>query len=505
MIMHINNTFKTQIMKHNYFSTLVIALMVTIGFYSCQQADPEGEPALTQCLTPTSLSCTVNEYEASFTWTATKDAESYNLVIAKDAEFANTVEAVVIAPTELPYVVTLEEGQYYFKVQATSSTLDPSNWAIYEGVVEVLGDTRPAVDLSAAATASCYVVSQEGKYKFKPTKGCTADPVGEIAKVELLWETSVEDADAALAVNSVISKVALTADGYVEFTTPKTFKPGNALIAVKSVETVTDETTGLPAEKETVLWSWHIWLTSEPIADVTVSEGFVLMDRNIGELSASARTSMLYQWGRKDPFPGTVGSAKKVAVAGIATTSRTDNASVDYSIKNPTVLGAAKTEYTDGKAQSVHADYYERLWGEDVKNKTLHDPCPAGYKVPWAFEGGVDGIKTDNKIENTRFAALAGLTYANNVFSMTSPAISFYGTGFYNFSGGADAPVSADLQMSTDSFTLWTATCRGSSKKRSAGCIHGGANGVEFIISVNDNAVKYNGRAAAYPIRCEKM
>ena len=491
-------------MKQNFFSSLVI-MMMTLGLFSCQKPAQEGEETLTQCLTPTSLSCTVNEYEASFSWTATKDAESYNLVIAKDADFANTVEAVTVDPEELPYVTTLEEGEYYFKVQATSSTLDPSNWAVCEDVVEVLGDTRTAIDLSATATANCYIVSQEGKYKFKPTKGCTADPVGEIAKVELLWETSVEDVDAALAVNSVISKVALTADGYVEFITPKTFKPGNALIAVKSVETVTDETTGLPAEKETVLWSWHIWLTSDPIADVTVSNGFVLMDRNLGELSASARTSMLYQWGRKDPFPGTIGGTKKVAVAGVATSARKDNASVDYSIKNPTVLGAAKTEYTDGKVQAVHADYYARLWGEDVKDKTLHDPCPAGYKVPWAYEGGVDGIKTDNKIADTRFAALAGLTYANNAFSMTNPAISFYGGGFYNFSGGADAPVSADLQMSTDSFTLWTATCRGSSKKRSAGCIHGDATGVQYIISVNDADVKYNGRAAAYPIRCEKM
>lgn len=492
-------------MKQNYFSSLVIVMMVTLGLFSCQKPSPEGEDKLTQCLTPTSLSCTVNEYEASFTWTATKDAESYNLVIAKDADFATTVEAVTVDPEELPYVTTLEEGEYYFKVQATSSTLDPSNWAICETVVKVLGDTRPATDLSAKATANCYIVSAAGKYKFKPTKGCTADPVGTITKVQLLWETSTEDADAALAVNSVISKVALDADGNIEFATPKNLKPGNAVIAAISVTKETDATTGLEVDKETVLWSWHIWLTSDPITDVTVSDGFVLMDRNIGELSASARTSMLYQWGRKDPFPGTIGGTKKVAVAGVATSARKDNASVDYSIKNPTVLGAAKTEYTDGKVQAVHADYYARLWGEDVKDKTLHDPCPAGYKVPWAYEGGVDGIKTDNKIDNTRFAALAGLTYANNAFSMTNPAISFYGGGFYNFSGGADAPVSADLQMSTDSFTLWTATCRGSSKKRSAGCIHGDATGVQYIISVNDADVKYNGRAAAYPIRCEKM
>ncbi len=492
-------------MKQNYLSSLVIVMMMTLGLFSCQKPAPEGEETLTQCLTPTSLSCTVNEYEASFSWTATKDAESYNLVIAKDADFSTTVEAVTVDPEDLPYVTTLEEGEYYFKVQATSSTLDPSNWAVCETVVNVVGDTRPATDLSAAATANCYIVSAAGKYKFKPTKGCTAESVGEITKVQLLWETSVEDADAALAVNSVISKVALDSDGNIEFSTPKNLKSGNAVIAAISVTKETDATTGLEVDKETVLWSWHIWLTSDPIADVTVSEGFVLMDRNIGELSASARTSMLYQWGRKDPFPGTVGSSKKVAVAGVATTSRTDNASVDYSIKNPTVLGAAKTEYTDGKAQSVHADYYVRLWGEDVKDKTQHDPCPAGYKVPWAFEGGVSGIKTDNKIENTRFAALAGLTYADNAFSMATPAISFYGTGFYNFSGGADAPVSAELQMSTDSFTLWTATCRVADKKRSAGCIHGSAAGVEFIVSVNDNAVKYNGRAAAYPIRCEKM
>ena len=492
-------------MKLNYFSAILVSVLTIFGAQSCQEKpaqQPNEDLGLTQCLTPANLSFDVDGFNVECSWTVAKDAQAYNLVVASDETFESVVETFVVAPEEVPYIVTLAEGVYYFKLQATAEGVDPSNWAVYESAITIV-DATPAVDLSATATANCYIVNAAGKYKFKPTKGCTADAVGEITEIQLLWETSTEAADAALAPNSVISKVSYK-DGYIEFATPSVLKPGNALIAAVQKTTEVNAETQESVEKSTVLWSWHIWLTSETISDVTFADGLVLMDRNIGELSATARTSMLYQWGRKDPFPGTIGADKKVAVAGVATTSRTDNSSVDYSIKNPTTLGAAKT-VSESTVQSVHSDYYKRLWGTDVNDKTLHDPCPAGYKVPWAFEGGVDGIKSDNKIENTRFAALAGLTYANNAFSMASPAISFYGGGFYNFNGGTGASVSADMQMSGDSFTIWTATCRADAKKRSAGCLHGDANGIVYHISLNDNAVLYNGRAAAWPVRCEKI
>lgn len=71
----------------------------------------------------------------------------------------------------------------------------------------------------------------------------------------------------------------------------------------------------------TVYWSWHVWVSDDPSNGVTYSQGFEAaadttpvtvqyMDRNLGALSNSflgnnwqKSGGLLYEWGRKDPFP----------------------------------------------------------------------------------------------------------------------------------------------------------------------------------------------------------
>jgi hypothetical protein len=73
-----------------------------------------------------------------------------------------------------------------------------------------------------------------------------------------------------------------------------------------------------------VFWSWHVWVTDNPSSGISYSQGFETdvnlqpfavqyMDRNLGAVSNSFLQNdwqksggLLYQWGRKDPFPGLV-------------------------------------------------------------------------------------------------------------------------------------------------------------------------------------------------------
>ena len=257
--------------------------------------------------------------------------------------------------------------------------------------------TGSAVDLSETASANSYIVDKAGDYKFKAVKGNSDEAVAP-ATVEVLWET-VNTATAPEA-GAVIAKAGF-ADGYVSFSTPATLVPGNALIAAKDAA-------------GTVLWSWHIWIPATPVVASTFGGvvGVPMMDRNLGALVAAAPNAkpdgasigMLYQWGRKDPFPGvaSVDASDPFATTGsIVLDSEKQNFSIEESVQNPTVY--VKTG-SDSNKTWVDVPSTE-LWG---KTKTVYDPCPPGYIVStrdksWAFWGGMSsatGFKadTENKV-----------------------------------------------------------------------------------------------------------
>lgn len=233
-----------------------------------------------------------------------------------------------------------------------------------------------ATDLSASASANSYIVSAAGDYKFKAVKGNSSIALSGINKVDILWETV--NTTTAPEVNSVIAAADYDLqdgeDAVIVFKTPATLKPGNALIAAKGA-----------AGK--ILWSWHIWIPETVISTNTYGDimGAVAMDRNLGALvAATAGTSpvdvtsfgLLYQWGRKDPFPGAASLASSPSSAALAGGSITKAAGVitlEESIANPTLMG-----YTaNGDWIDVSDD---NLWKN--AEKTIYDPCPAGYRVP---------------------------------------------------------------------------------------------------------------------------
>ena len=154
--------------------------------------------------------------------------------------------------------------------------------------------------------------------------------------------------------------------------TAATGKSGNAVVAVK----VDDE----------IKWSWHIWVTDyspDPDTDVW-------MNRNLGaitnEKGANGSTGLYYQWGRKDPFPGSASAtgnteptiyspANPTGVQYSIVMNRSQQ-SISWTVTHPETLigysGAWMTGATDNDLN----------WNTVDDKKTLFDPCPEGYRVP---------------------------------------------------------------------------------------------------------------------------
>ena len=253
-------------------------------------------------------------------------------------------------------------------------------------------DPSAAQDLGAGGTANCYIVSKAGTYKFKTVKGNSTTSVGSVASVEVLWETT-----------SGMFENLTFASNYVLLKTASTLKPGNALIAAKDAS-------------GKVLWSWHIWVPkTEVSAEMYGLSWYLMLSRNLGALedaSASAGPDsygMLYQWGRKDPFPCATPATKK---AGTMTLTE--------SIQNPTTFA-----YNDGTWMTT---VDKSVWG-DKATKTIYDPCPPGYKVPMR-EDVTAFFQTD------AVSGVTGWQYASgHAFAVGEPQVWFPYTGYIDKTG----------------------------------------------------------------------
>lgn len=253
--------------------------------------------------------------------------------------------------------------------------------------------TPDAISLTENGTANSYMVSTAGLYTFVPTKGNSNESVGAIASVEVLWESF--GTDVAPNVGDLIKNVSYK-DGEVVFQTADTFKEGNAVIAAKDA-------------CGKILWSWHIWLTDEPLDQVYYNNAGTMMDRNLGATSATpgdvGALGLFYQWGRKDPFLGsqsvtcidTLVKAQSTLIWPLAVESNKDTGTIEFTIANPTTFvswnGYNRDWYYTG---TVDAD--EMRWDD---KKTMYDPCPLGWRVPSGGDNGLWVIAAGQKrIEN---------------------------------------------------------------------------------------------------------
>ncbi|WP_319504898.1 DUF4906 domain-containing protein [Bacteroides graminisolvens] len=384
-------------------------------------------------------------------------------------------------------------------------------------------------NLSASATANCYIVKEGGKsYKFNATvmgNGATT-PASTIVSASngtqaapaitptalaptaafVVWETGgtkggvIEDGSVTLA------------NGYVTFKTANNSTPGNALIAV------TDGTN--------ILWSWHIWKVNyDPATSYDTysrypagSSTFKMMKYNLGATGISNWSStatnagdmgLLYQWGRKDPFVGASGwsdttpvtvtyaSGYAYGTTANATAGANAAASITYSVKNPTkfILNASTTnDWLNATAYTAQRD---NLWGNPNAtatqpnsakgSKSIYDPCPPGWRVP--SQESYQIFTQNGANGGTRNVSALGWTYGWTFYTQTylSGTTSYWpALGYRDKSTGALASVSSYGGY-------W------SSSSYASGYMD---VGYLYFVSSSVYPLSYNYRGYAFSVRC---
>ena len=312
------------------------------------------------------------------TWSAVSDQEWCKVAASAGKFTVSAVENETLAPMPAATVtVTASTGE-----RSVSRKLQVSQEAGKEKIV----------DLSEAGTSNCYLVTAAGNYSFDATvRGNGATTEGLDAP------TAIAGTSAAVVWQSapgLISGVTL-ADGRISF---KIAGPGNAVIAVKD---------------GAILWSWHIWYPEAEVAGLNSKTGYEVMNMNLGAMHNTpgdvGSYGLLYQWGRKDPFPAaptltgttaTVGAPiydgdnNEIKITNSSQSSTADN-NLAFAIANPTVCLSNYAQFSTSRDWLQADASNDALWGNpkgaernetnDFLNKgakSFYDPCPVGWRVP---------------------------------------------------------------------------------------------------------------------------
>ena len=306
-------------------------------------------------------------------------------------------------------------------------------------------------DLSVSGTANSYLIGHSGYYCFDATvrgNGKAVEGLSEPAGItaegaSLVWQSQP----------GMISKVTYK-DGKISFRVSD--KTGNAVIAAVDAD-------------GNIAWSWHIWYPKAAPKGLGSSTGAVVMEYNLGALSADHTSldsyGLLYQWGRKDPFPGSPVmnggniTMKNVSVYGIdgeeveithvdALGSEISGSHLAYSVAHPTVCIGNRLQYVDGCRDWLPAsEGNASLWGNpegnkrqeseypNVGSKSYYDPCPVGWRVP--------PIATFRPF--TKTGGMAWATGTTDDFSWgdlggatTTAVVDFNGDGLYSLDDWTD-------------------------------------------------------------------
>jgi hypothetical protein len=337
-------------------------------------------------------------------------------------------------------------------------------------------------------TANCYVVAPAKSITIPVTVmgngGATAGTVPS-----LISSTSISPASVGIVWETAKGLITLGSLSNGEVTVTAGSSAGNAVIAAYSGADQTSD----------ILWSWHIWVTDyDPDKGTTYSVTntgspactYVFMDRNLGATSAKAGDNgtigLLYQWGRKDPFtacstltpannPNTAttdeitvyndGGTKFKLADKKQTVSASNNLS--NSIENPEIF------YNGSFGKDIGYDWYtatnsrnsqnDDLWGGSnlviPGEKTIFDPCPAGWRVP-AWSGNQSPWNAFPTSNFTWSDSNHGGTYGGSYYpasgSRNCRNATLYSTGLvaYNWSASPYSHYGFHLYFSIDGIDL---------------------------------------------------
>lgn len=416
--------------------------------------------------------------------------QSYKVIIPEDAkEWINYVDTKALREETISLVIsentTPEERSAEVLIATTEGvTLQTINIAQEPGeeIVE-------AINISSNGTSNCYIIKDSGCYKFIPTKGNSSERINDISKVEVLWETF--GTNTSPNVGDLISNVSYT-NGNIVFETPSTFKEGNAVIAAKDAS-------------GTILWSWHIWFTSEGYQEQEYANNAgTLMDRNLGATSSepgnASTIGLLYQWGRKDPFVGSTlidddtPASTTADIQYVKVLRTTETGSIEYSITHPTSFIYCNSY--DGRYDWCETEDHQgaERWQD---NKTIYDPCPVGWKVP---KGGENGIW-----QSAGFPRGVSGDFDKINFGMSFSDLLTGNRSWFPASGRMSGMISSSYARptplnSTGYFgRFWTSTLYDDDQ----------AYALHFDADISENwgyvnTMSYQGLYDAYPVRCIK-
>lgn len=287
--------------------------------------------------------------------------------------------------TLLLAATTVSAQQNVMRVHGTdgSVTIFNVNDVDYVDFEEVAAEEEVTPNLGGASNS--YIVTAAGDYYFATTH-VDGTSIDGIDHADWLWTENNH--------GELISNVRYE-DGLIHFTASE--HKGNAVIAAANAE-------------GTILWIWHIWLTDRP-EDKMLNQT-VIMDRNLGAVSASPSDGrdtwgLVYQYGRNVPFyyigdgqefyPNeAMNQARKFTDVNpvwgdmdwvVSSGERLAGYTIEESMANPMTHMLHK--YTSGSIGGYHwakdSKVKTYVWGNQaITTKTIYDPCPVGYKVPFA-------------------------------------------------------------------------------------------------------------------------
>ncbi|MCD8042755.1 MAG: fimbrial protein [Tannerellaceae bacterium] len=295
-------------------------------------------------------------------------------------------------PDKLVFHLTSNEdgvirtGKIHLKAGVLKHTI-----TVHQDIEDDLGDV---IWLDDKGEANCYILSPSGNGIRIPVTQANKDGVerikdGDELTAEVLWT------DTPYAVghdNCVIRSVGVSGsgkDGLIEVIANGIW--GNAVVAVKV--------------NNIIRWSWHIWVLEYQPEKTAIdfkqgNYDITFMDRNVGALSADRGEPLsmgfLYQWGRKDPFPGLDGfhtsnpaATKRYDKNGLLITEPTpiqcnQPSMLEVSIEQPMVHIIGSSTYGDWFGNEWNSGE-DNLWKMSGNEVSPYDPCPAGWTMDIAI------------------------------------------------------------------------------------------------------------------------
>lgn len=318
-------------------------------------------------------------------------------------------------------------GAFYGAMEAIDmiAALDLETEDDYKNCIDLSYVDINGNSLETQSTANCYVVHQRGLYKFPLIYGNAIKngednqsayvanipeiPEGEgegdgeetpVTESEFInymgvkitspyIEEDLADMNEKLTVenafliwsdeSNVISDVELI-DGegcrYIQFKLRNVPKNGaNAII-------------GIRGKDEDIIWSWHIWIFPEELADIETNwtgSNYKALTQNLGTKILGNKEELVcctYQWGRKDPFTLRAFSNRSMEPVlynenGNCIENRFNTRDIEeyfHLIVYPDIMNTG-SNYAWRSYMQKRSNYWSN-------NKTIYDPCPIGYKVP---------------------------------------------------------------------------------------------------------------------------